>query len=477
MSVSRHAAGARVRPIPSIPACGLSHLADSIDLASEGRKMLELIGELFPICRSITGEGLRQSLDRVGALIPLQTHEVPTGTQAFDWTVPKEWNIRDAYIKSPDGRRVVDFRENSLHVVNYSAPVNARLSLRELRPHLHSLPDRPDWIPYRTTYYAETWGFCLSHRRLESLSDAEYDVVIDASLSDGALTYGECVLPGEVEEEFLISAHICHPSLANDNLSGVAVAAALAQILERHPHRFTYRFLFAPGTIGPIAWLARNQDKASRIRHGLVLACVGDRGCINYKRSRRGNADVDRAVECVLRGRGEPFEIREFAPYGYDERQFCSPGFNLPVGSFRRTPHGEYPEYHTSADDLGFVSAPHLADTLGALLEVIDLLESDARYLNLSPMGEPQLGKRGLLPAASESEMMALLWMLNLSDGGHRLLDITERAGLPFDALRRATENLLAHGLLDECREPEKSRCGERLSSPSVAPPRGDRSF
>ena len=429
----------------------LSHLRASVDLPSEGRKMLDLIGELFPICRSITGAGLRQSLKRVGELIPLATHEVPTGTQLFDWTVPKEWNIADAYIKDRDGRRIVDFRDNNLHVVNYSAPVNARMSLAELRPHLHSLPDRPDWIPYRTTYYAETWGFCLPHRQLESLPDGEYEVVIDSSLRDGALTYGECVLPGEVEDEVLISTHICHPSLANDNLSGVAVAAALAQILASAPHRYTYRFLFVPGTIGPIAWLARNQDKVRRIKHGLVLACVGDRGSINYKRSRRGSADIDRAVECVLRSRAKPFEVRDFSPYGYDERQYCSPGFDLPVGSFRRTPHGEYQEYHTSADNLDFVSGVHLADSLGTLLEAIDLLESDVAFRNLSPNCEPQLGRRGLLPAANESAQMALLWMLNLSDGSNSLLDIAERSGLPFGELRRATEILIEHGLLEEC--------------------------
>ena len=336
-------------------------------------------------------------------------------------------------------------------MVNYSAPVNARMTLGELRPHLHSLPDRPDWIPYRTTYYAETWGFCLPHRQLESLTDGEYEVVIDSSLRDGALTYGECVLPGDVDDEFLISTHICHPSLANDNLSGVAVAASLAQILARAPHRYTYRFLFVPGTIGPIAWLSRNQDKVRRIKHGLVLACVGDRGSINYKRSRRGSADIDRAVECVLRGRSEPFEVRDFSPYGYDERQYCSPGFDLPVGSFRRTPHGEYAEYHTSADNLDFVSEAHLADSLGALLEAIDLLESDVAFRNLSPNCEPQLGRRGLLPAASESAQMALLWMLNLSDGTNSLLDIAERSRLPFGELRRATEILVEHGLLEEC--------------------------
>ena len=429
----------------------LSQLRASVDLLSEGRKMLDLIGELFPICRSISGEGLRQSLRRVGESIPLEIREVPTGTRVFDWTVPKEWNIADAYIKDRDGRRVVDFRDNNLHVVNYSAPVNARMSLAELRPHLHSLPDRPDWIPYRTTYYAEAWGFCLTHRQLENLPDGDYEVVIDSSLSDGALTYGECVLPGEVEDEFLVSTHICHPSLANDNLSGVTVAVALAQILASAPRRYTYRFLFLPGTIGPIAWLARNQDKARRIKHGLVLACVGDRGSINYKRSRQGNADIDRAVECVLRSRATSFEVRDFSPYGYDERQYCSPGFDLPVGSFRRTPHGEYREYHTSADNLGFVSVEHLGDSLGTLLETIDLLESDVAFRNLRPNCEPQLGRRGLLPAASENAQMALLWMLNLSDGNNSLLDIAERSGLPFGELRRATEILLEHGLLEQC--------------------------
>src|SRR5262249_39692892 len=271
----------------------LSHPLRIVDLPSEAARMIELICHLFPICRSITGDGLRRSLSRLGDLIPLTTHEVPTGTRVFDWTIPKEWNIQDAYIKDAGGGRVVDFKANNLHVVNYSAQVNASMSLEELRPRLHSLPEYPDWIPYRTTYYEDSWGFCLSHRQLESLADAEYQVVIDSSLRDGALTYGECLLPGWVDDEFVISTHVCHPSLCNDNLSGIAVATALARILALNSHRYTYRFLFVPGTIGPIAWLSRNQDKVSRFKHGLVLACVGDRGCINYKRSRRLNADID----------------------------------------------------------------------------------------------------------------------------------------------------------------------------------------
>jgi aminopeptidase-like protein len=432
----------------------LSNLRSHVDAASAGSEMLELIRELFPICRSITGNELRRSLAKLGELLPLSTHEIATGTEVFDWTVPREWNIRDAYIKDGAGRRVVDFKKNNLHVLNYSAPVNARMSLKELLPRLHSLPEHPDWIPYRTTYYTESWGFCLSQRQLESLSDGEYEVVIDSTLADGALTYGECLLPGQIEDEFLISVHICHPSLCNDNLSGVAVATALARLLASSSHRYTYRFLFVPGTIGPIAWLSRNQDATQRVKHGLVLACVGDPGNVNYKRSRRLIADIDRAVECVLRTKSVPFEVRDFSPYGYDERQYCSPGFNLPVGSFRRTPHGEYPEYHTSADNLELVSAAHLADSLVTLLQVIDLIESDLYFINLSPMGEPQLGRRGLVPSvggkAARSEQLALLWVLNLSDGNFSVLDIAERSGLPFDYIRSAIEALSACGLLEQ---------------------------
>lgn len=431
----------------------LSNLRSLVDDKSAGSEMLELIRELFPICRSITGNGLRQSIARLGEFLPLITHEVATGTKVFDWTVPKEWNIRDAYIKDDTGRRVVDFQQNNLHVVNYSAPVTARMSLSELKPHLHSLPQRPDWIPYRTSYYSESWGFCLSQRDLERLSDTEYEVVIDSTLHDGSLTYGECILPGRIDDEFLISVHICHPSLCNDNLSGVAVAASLAQVLATTSHRYTYRFLFVPGTIGPIVWLFRNQEAVQHVKHGLVLACVGDRGSINYKRSRHLSADIDRAVEHVLRTKGAPFEVRDFSPYGYDERQYCSPGFDLPVGSFRRTPHGEYPEYHTSADNLELVSASCLADSLITLLEVIDLIESDLRFLNLSPMGEPQLGRRGLFPLvggkAAKAEQLALLWVLNLSDSANSVLDIAERSGLPFDQIRGAIEALTAGGLLE----------------------------
>ncbi|MGH6609824.1 MAG: DUF4910 domain-containing protein, partial [Burkholderiaceae bacterium] len=268
---------------------------------SIGRKMHSFIAELYPICRSITGSGLRETLRIVGREIPLQLHEVPSGTPVLDWTIPKEWNIRDAWVKNSRGERIIDFRKHNLHVMSYSVPIHRTMSLAELKPHLFSLPERPEWIPYRTSYYKEDWAFCLSDQQLSALQEDSYEVCIDSSLTDGSLTYGECFLPGERADEVLISAHACHPSLANDNLSGVAVATFAAQALSQQPRRYSYRFLFIPGTIGSIAWLALNPDAASRVKHGLVIAGVGDAGGLTYKRSRRGNAEIDRAAEYVLK--------------------------------------------------------------------------------------------------------------------------------------------------------------------------------
>ncbi len=414
-----------------------------------GEDMHALVERLFPVCRSITGDGVRRTLEIVGERLPLTVHEVPTGTQVLDWTVPREWNIRDAWIKNPAGDRVVDFRRSNLHVVGYSAPVSATMTLAELRPHLHTLPGQPDLVPYRTSYYAETWGFCLAQRVLDGLGEGPYEVVIDSTLADGALTYAEHVVPGRSDKEVLISCHVCHPSLANDNLAGIAVATALAARLERP--RLTYRFLFAPGTIGAITWLARNRDRTGRIKAGLTLACAGDRGALTYKRSRRGDAGIDRVMAHVLRGR--PHTIVDFSPYGYDERQFCSPGFDLPVGSLTRTPYAGYPEYHTSADDPGFVTPEAMADTLETLWQAVQVLERDGRYENLSPYGEPQLGRRGLygsLGGRSDTKQaqLAMLWVLNQSDGGHSLLDVAERSGLPFQAVAEAADALEGAGLL-----------------------------
>lgn len=421
-------------------------------------EMHALVRRLYPLCRSITGDGVRRTLEIISESVPLEVHEVPTGTPVLDWTVPKEWNIRDAYIKDASGRRVVDFAACNLHVVGYSVPVAATMPLAKLREHLHTLPDRPDLIPYRTSYYAETWGFCLSANTLAALPDGDYEVLIDATLADGHLTYGEHVVPGEIADEVLISCHVCHPSLANDNLAAIAVATRLARRLARARPRYTYRFLFAPGTIGAITWLARNRDRVDRVRHGLVLACAGDRGPLTYKRSRRGDAPIDRAAAYVLRVSGRPHTVEDFSPYGYDERQYCSPGFDLPVGSLTRTPYGRYPEYHTSGDNPDFVTEAAMRDTLDACWEILRVLERDRRYRNLSPYGEPQLGRRGLYDSLggrsdTKQAQLALLWVLNLSDGGHGLLDIAERSGLPFDTVADAARALCAATLLEPVEE------------------------
>ncbi len=420
-----------------------------------GTAMHALIAELYPICRSITGDGLRETLRRLEAYIPLTIHEVASGTKVLDWTVPREWNIRDAYVKNSRGERVVDFRRSNLHVVNYSVPVRRTVTLAELRAHCFTLPEHPDWIPYRTSYYEEAWGFCLTHRQLQALPDDEYEVVIDSTLAPGHLTYGELVLPGGTTDEILVSCHACHPSMCNDNLSGVAVATYLARYLEGEGQRrrHTYRFLFIPGTIGSITWLAHNEDVVPRIKHGLVLASVGDAGRLHYKASRRGTADIDRAVAHVLHHTGRPFETMPFTPYGYDERQYCSPGYDLAVGCLSRTPYAQYPEYHTSADDLDFVRPESLADSHATALAALDVLDGNATYVNQCPKGEPQLGRRGLYQAIggqsqTRGSELALLWLLNLSDGGHSLLDIAERSGLPFSEIRRSADALLVHRLL-----------------------------
>lgn len=424
-----------------------------LDSPELGSRLHAFVAELFPICSSITGNGLREILRRIGQRIPLQIHEVPTGIQVFDWTVPREWNIRDAYVRNSRGEKVIDFKNSNLHVVNYSIPVKAKLSLSELKDHLHAMPDRPDWIPYRTSYYRESWGFCLSQRQLDLLPEDDYEVVVDSSLEEGSLSYAECLLPGESEEEVLVSCHACHPSLCNDNLSGLAVATFLAQALAGMKRRYSYRFLFIPGTIGSITWLSRNEPVVPRIRHGLVLACVGDRGTFSYKKSRRGNAEIDRAVLHVLATSGSPYNVRDFSPYGYDERQYCSPGFNLPVGCLNRTQHGKFPEYHTSADDLSFVAPDALAGTLRFCLDVFRVLESNETFLNLNPKCEPQLGRRGLYRsmgghADAETLEFAMLWVLNLSDGQHSLLDIAERSALKFDTILQASKLLQEHKLL-----------------------------
>jgi aminopeptidase-like protein len=419
--------------------------------------------ELYPLCRSLTGDGVRETLRILGRHIPIEVTEVPTGEPIFDWTAPKEWNIREAWIADPQGRRVVDFRNSNLHVLGYSVPVRARMSLGELREHLYAEPERPDVVPYRTSYWTERWGFCISQRQLDGLVDGEYEVVIDSTVEDGTMTYGECVVEApDAEAEVLVSTYVCHPSLANDNLSGIVVAAALARQLQGAPLRSTYRFLFGPGTVGPIAWLAANEHNVGRIRNGLVLSCLGDPAPFTYKRSRRGDAEVDQAAPLVLGRMPAGGRAVEFEPWGGDERQFCSPGFDLPVGVLMRSPPGEYPEYHSSADDLELVRAETLEESLAAALAIVEALETNAWFRNLNPKCEPQLGRRGLYRSigGGASAEQALLWVLNLSDGRHSLLDMAERSGLTIREVGDAAAALADVGLLEELSRPQLGRGG-----------------
>lgn len=422
--------------------------ADSLGAAMHG-----FARELYPICRSITGAGTRATLDAISRFVPLKRFEVPTGTQVFDWEVPREWNIRDAWIKNAAGEKVVDFARHSLHVMSYSTPVRARMSLAELKPHLFSLPENPGWIPYRTSYYRDNWGFCLTHDALQALPDGDYEICIDSTLEPGSLSYGEAFLAGESSDEILIWTHICHPSLANDNLSAIAVSAHLARSIAARPRTLSYRFVFAPTTIGAITWLAQNESKVGRIRHGLVLASLGDRGSFVYKRSRRGTYDIDRVLEHVVGSQGK---VEDFSPYGYDERQFCSPGFDLPVGRFSRSPNGRYPEYHSSADNLDFITAESLQGSLEMCERICSVLEGNVTYKNLSPKCEPRLGPRGLYRNAtgrnpSEFEH-ALLWVLNQSDGTRDLLSIAQRSKLDFAVIANAATAAHDAGLLEAVR-------------------------
>ena len=431
----------------------LADLITTLDPAKAGSEMHALATRLYPICRSISGPGLRETLAILGQSMPLKTFEVASGTEVFDWTVPKEWTLRDAWIKNAKGEKVVDFAKSNLHVMGYSVPVRAKLPLSELRARLHSLPDHPDWIPYRSSYYKDTWGFCLTQKQLDSLPDGEYEVCIDSTLADGSLTYAECFLPGSSQDEILLFCHACHPSLANDNLSGMAVAAQLAGLLQKAERRHSFRIVFAPTVIGSIVWLHQNEAGTARIKHGYTLALLGDSGQIQYKRSREGDAPVDRAMAHVLKQSGKPHVMRPFTPYGYDERQFNSPGFALPVGCLMRSPNGTFPEYHNSGDNLAFIKPDSLADSLLTAASALAVLEGDGVFINQNPKCEPRLGKRGIYDGLKGKNSLgdtelALLWILNQSDGRHSLLDIAEKAGMAFATVRRAADALEGCGLL-----------------------------
>ena len=439
-----------------------------------GEKMHELMVELFPICRSITGNGLRKTLKILKSHVPLEIFEVPTKTKVFGWEIPREWNINDAYIKNSKGKKIVDFKKNNLHILNYSIPMNKKISLDELKPHLHSLPEYSDVIPYRTSYYNRDWGFCITHNQLLQLEEDEYEVLIDSTLENGSLSYGEYLIKGKSEDEVLLSCYTCHPSICNDNLSGVVLLTLLAKYLKKLSLQYSYRFLFIPETIGAITWLSRNEHNVTKIKHGLVATCVGDPGISTYKKSRQGNTEIDDTVIEILRDSGDEYKIIDFAPIGSDERQFCSPGFNLPVGSLRRTDPANFPEYHTSADNTEFVKAEYLADSFSKYFKVISKLEenfgkfhskklkekpyevdkkNEQIFLNLNPKCEPKLNEFGLykkIGGSKYNNALTILWILNYSDGQHSLRDISLRSGIDFKQIKQAAKLLESKKLLKQ---------------------------
>ena len=449
----------------------LENYAQSLDK----NEIYSLMEDLFPICRSITGDGVRKSLKILKKIIGLNIFEVKTGTTIFDWEVPNEWNIKDAYVKDRNGKKIIDFKESNIHLVSYSIPINEKISLKDLKKHLHSLPKKPNSIPYVTSYYKKNWGFCLTDNKLKLMKDDYYNVKIDSSLISGSLTYGEYYKRGKISDEILISTYICHPSLCNDNISGVAVSAILAKILTKINTYYSYRFIFIPETIGAITWLSKNIKNISKIKHGLVITCVGNGNNLTYKKTRDGDSIIDNVVIETLEKSGKNFKIQEFYPFGSDERQFCSPGINLPVGVLMRTPYYEFKEYHTADDNLKIIKKKWLNDSLITLCKIISKLENEKNsenpknkkfielkhdtYLNLKPKCEPQLGKRKLYREISKQRLvdkndsenlkeMSIFWVLNFSDGMHSLEDISKKSELPLELLKKSAKILVEKKLL-----------------------------
>ena len=453
-----------------------------------GNEMYNLIENLYPICRSITGNGTRETLQIISKIIPIQIHEVSSGTSVFDWTIPNEWNIKDAYIKSPTGEKIIDFKKSNLHILYYSLPINKKITLNELKEHIFTQPDRPKDIPYRTSYYSEKWGFCMSHEQFLKLEDGDYEIVIDSELKSGSLSYGEYYFKGNSDEEILLSCYICHPSLCNDSLSGVVTAVELAKFIEelKQKTNYSYRILFIPETIGSITWLSRNQEKIKNIKHGLVITCTGDKGKINYKKTRNGNSEIDKIVIDVLENSNEDFSVLDYFPFGSDERQYCYPGINLNMGCLTRTVFGDFPEYHTSADNLTYVSPLPLANTLKIYIRIIEKLEEnytkfqlndsttkkikkslsdDPVFVNLVKC-EPQLGKRNLYhdlggpklkpfhgrgsKDTTKIKEKAMMWILTYSDGTNSLKDIEVKSNIDFETLIQISNLLCDHKLIKE---------------------------
>lgn len=428
--------------------------AVNIEFEHCGPFMHQLMACLFPICRSITGDGVRETLRILQGLIPLKVFEVPSGTKVFDWTVPKEWNIRDAYVLDPKGRKIIDFKKNNLHVLGYAVPVDRSLPLSELQEHLHSLEHQPDAVPWVTSVYEERWGFCLAHRERTRLEEGTYRVCIDSELKQGSLTYGELIIPGNSTKEIFISTYICHPSMANNELSGPVVATMLAKWIASEPRRFTYRIIFIPETIGSIAYLSRNLQAMKRnIVAGFNLTCVGDERAYSYLPSRNGSTLADKVALNTLRSKHPDFKQYSFLDRGSDERQYCSPGVDLPVVSLMRTKYREFPEYHTSLDNLELVTPAGLEGSFALHKDCIDLLERNRVYKTRC-LGEPQLGKRGLYPTIATQEsyrqVADMLNFITYADGSNDLIDISNIIQVPVHNLYPIIDKLIAADLLDE---------------------------
>jgi len=411
---------------------------------------------LWHINRSLTGNGNRESFKILSEIVDLKINEVRSGTKCFDWTVPPEWNVKEAWIKDSSDKIIADFKKNNLHLLGYSEKFSGTLSLKDLKENLYSLPEQPDLIPYLTSYYKKRWGFCLSHNQLNKLKNEKYKVKIDSELNEkGFMTYGEAVLKGKSSKEILLSTYICHPSMANNELSGPLVTSFIYKILkEEKNRRYTYRFLFLPETIGAIYYLSRHGNELKKkLAAGYVITCIGDKGNFSYKKSRDGNTIADRAAMLVLNQSGEKFNLEDFFPTGSDERQYCSPGFNLPVGSLMRTRYGKYKEYHTSADNKNFISFDAMQKSVEKYMSVINVIEKNLIYVNTLPDCEPQLGKRGLYPTIGSQKdttgfVNAMMWVLNMSDGKNDLIDIADKSKVKFELIAEAAERLSEKNLL-----------------------------